>query len=240
MDTQTLRTPVKESLSCEIWWAQQLLWKCTGLCLLCTHRHLTDEGSRQRGWCGHQTVHERALKEKSFDRKFVSLSPLDKKKKKLMYVQWNSGEVREIKKKKKISDIVHGGMFGARMWCYHSDGISPWRVPGRCAAGSEAWSRLIALSWMTCSCLQLKAAPKPRDRSPVTSALFPLFPTDVASQSRFVLWWDEYDVLLTSIYTILSLSKHKSATGWLCVSLRVTAAIIKCVFSCSRKYTQRW
>lgn len=116
------------------------------------------------------------------------------KKKKLTYVQWNSGELREIKKKKKkISDIVHGGMFGARMWCYHSDGISPWRGPGRCAAGRETWSRLIALSWMTCSCLQLKAAPKPRDRCSVTSALFPSFPTDVASQSRFVLWWDEYD-----------------------------------------------
>lgn len=164
-----------------------------GLCLLCTHRHLTDE-NRQRSWCGHQTVHERALKEKSFDRKFVSLSPLDKKKKAYVRsVELRRTERDKKKKKKKISDIVHGGMFGARMWCYHSDGISPWRGPGRCAAGRETWSRLIALSWMTCSCLQLKAAPKPRDRCSVTSALFPSFPTDVASQSRFVLWWDEYD-----------------------------------------------
>lgn len=56
-------------------------------------------------WCGHQTVHERALKEKSFDRKFVSVSPLDKKKK-LTYVQWNSGELREIKKKKKRKSVI--------------------------------------------------------------------------------------------------------------------------------------
>lgn len=123
----------------------------------------------------------------------LTVSAWQKKKAYVRSVELRRTERDKKKKKKKISDIVHGGMFGARMWCYHSDGISPWRGPGRCAAGRETWSRLIALSWMTCSCLQLKAAPKPRDRCSVTSALFPSFPTDVASQSRFVLWWDEYD-----------------------------------------------
>lgn len=56
-------------------------------------------------WCRHQTVHERALKEKSFDRKFVSVSPLDKKKK--AYVR--SVELRRTerdKKEKKRKSVI--------------------------------------------------------------------------------------------------------------------------------------
>lgn len=112
-----------------IWWAQQLLWKCTGLCLMC---------SQMRGVVGAVDADIKLFMKGPWRKRALTenLSHcLRLTKQKLTYVQWNSGEVREIKWKKKISDIVHGGMFGACMWCYHSDGISPWRGPGRCAAG---------------------------------------------------------------------------------------------------------
>lgn len=134
-----------------IWWAQQLLWKCTGLCLMCTHRHLTDEGSRQRSWCGHQTVHERALKEKSFDRKFVSLSPLDKTKAYVRSVELRRSERDKMKKKKSVILFTEGCLGPAcdviTLMVSHLE-----EVLGDVQQGGEAWSRLIALSWMTCSC----------------------------------------------------------------------------------------
>lgn len=116
-----------------IWWAQQLLWKCMGLCLLCTHRHLTDEGSRQRSWCGHQTVHERALKEKSFDRKFVSLSLIDKTKAYVRSVELRRSE-RDKKKKKKN-----------QWYCSRRD------VWGLHAMLSLWWYLTLKRSWEMCS-----------------------------------------------------------------------------------------
>lgn len=78
-----------------IWWAQQLLWKCTGLCLMCSQmRRVVGAVDADIKLFMKGPWRKRALTE--------NLSHcLRLTKQKLTYVQWNSGEVREIKWKKK-------------------------------------------------------------------------------------------------------------------------------------------
>lgn len=107
---------------------------------------------------------------------------------------------------------------------------APWR---------EARSRLIAASWITGSCLHHNAAHKHGVASSGLPFLLCLetqvaaLPTHVISQTPFVLCWDTFDEVKDMIYappSKLSLSKYKSATGWLHIGPGITTSDSKCIF----------
>lgn len=106
----------------------------------------------------------------------------------LTYTKWNSGEVRE---RNKLVILFAEGCLGACIWCYHYCLMtSHLQVILRDGApGREAWSRLIAVSWITCSCLQHKADPPPFF---FIVLKYPYFRC-MSSQSSFVLCWHKYD-----------------------------------------------
>lgn len=206
--THTLTTPVKEAVSSKnLMSSTATARKCVGLCLVMhTHTH-TDRTLQMSGVIGAVNRLEVKLFMKEAWRKRVLTRNLSRclrlTKQKLTHTKWNSGEVREGNK---LAILFAEGCLGACIWFYryhlmvsHLEVILGDDAPGR-----EAWSRLIAVSWITsCSCLHHKATQNPRQGWALCRVYLLFFffhwdevlslPTHITSQSCFVHCWDKYD-----------------------------------------------